>query len=192
MMSLMMERSFTLVEETRNAVWQQLFQRPDQPFGPHTSARYVNKQLKYLLSTLIKDLLERILVCMRKQLGTSKKDSWTPAFAILTVLSMVAEWWQLSVRLREFINRTENSTSPASDATKMILDVEDKLEYLTRIFHDKYTGHKNKLWNPLYDVRTCDKLDDHDKEIVRGMRGIIGNHSMFSHCTAHEYIRSSN
>ena len=186
-----MSHAFTLVEETRDEVWRQLSNPPDQRFGTRTSARYVNKQLKYLLSTLFKELLESILVRMQRMLGESKKSTWTPAFAILTVLALVVESLQLLVRLREYINRIESLTPPTLDATGTILDIEERFHYLTRVFHAKYTGHGNKLWNPLYDTKTRNGLDDHDKEFVLGIYDMIEDHRMFSYCTTQEYIESS-
>ena len=178
----MMSHSFTLVEATKDEIWQQLCNPPDRPFGTRTSARYINKQLKYLLSTLFKEQLEGILVRIQQMLGDSKKSTWTPAFAILSVLAIVVESLQLLVRCREYTNSLENLTTLGLDTTKTLNGLEEQLRYLTRIFHAKYTGQGNKLWNPLYNTRTRNDLEDHDKDFVQGIYNVIEDYRMISYC----------
>ncbi|KAL9101569.1 MAG: hypothetical protein Q9187_009226 [Circinaria calcarea] len=144
-----------------------------------TSARYLNKQLKYLLSTLIKDRLEKILSMIQQKMAVSKKGSWTPAFAMLSVLAMVGESLQLLIRCKEYDNQEEGSATPGSDDTQTLNNIEERLGYLTGIFHTKYTGDRNKFRNPLYDSKTRSGLDIHDIEFVGGIHDIIEDHRMF-------------
>ena len=179
MLTFMMSHAFTLVEETRHIIWEQLCHRPDQPYGMRTSARYLNKQLKYLLSPLINDRLERILSMIQQKMAVSKKSSWTPAFAMLSVLAMVGESLQLLIRCKEYDNQEEGSIIPGSDETQTLNDIEETSRYLTGIFHIKYTGDRNKFRNPLYDTKTRSGFDDHEKEFIGGIHDIIEDYRMF-------------
>ena len=90
-----MTHSITLLEGTQTQVTTKLHSQPTKPYGVHTCPRWLNKQLKFLLSTLHRDLLEEILESIHKTLhDVSTKNSkkvWTRLFIGLLVLSMFSE-----------------------------------------------------------------------------------------------------
>lgn len=51
-----MTRTLTLVESSKQEVYSQLQRRPAKAFGVHTSSRILNKELKYIIAPLYKDL----------------------------------------------------------------------------------------------------------------------------------------
>lgn len=88
-LTYIMTHSLTLVEDTKVDVYRRLKNPPSGEFGIHTCPRWLNKQIKFLLSTLHHDLLRDFLNKVQDALRlSSKKHLWAALFASLIVLAM--------------------------------------------------------------------------------------------------------
>ena len=175
--TFMMGHASTIAEDSRQYIWERLRQRPERPFGIHTSPMYINKQLKFLLSSLQQDLFGEILLRIQQKLRENTRESWTPAFAAMAVVSMVAEWVQVSVRCKEYYNKAKGFVSTSDDsATRAVQNIEDRYGFLRRLFHETYRRRSKFLGNPLCDSDVRESLaDDASKTFLNGIVEVMNN-----------------
>ncbi|KAL8675831.1 MAG: hypothetical protein Q9186_007565 [Xanthomendoza sp. 1 TL-2023] len=158
-LTFIMTHSLTLVEDTKDDVYEQLRNPPAERFGQHTCARWLNKQIKFLLSTLHRDLLKEVLNKVQETLRSSnKKPLWAPLFACMVILAMTTETLQVSVRCKEETDKGEgtiNQDDKTADEAIALMD--DKYDFLKKCFHQGYGTLRPKGLNPLRSPqdRTC-------------------------------------
>lgn len=183
-----MTHSLTLVENTRDDVHRRLKNPPPVAFGQHTSPRLLNRQIKFLLSTLHHDLLKGILQRIQEALRhSSKKPSWAALFASMVVLAMTTESQEVAVRCKESTDKKERVIEvDDSTAEKAIGLMDEQFEFLSKLFHQRYRTPFKKGFNPLLNVDNRNELDiesrllaDKSAEIVKTYRESLPVHRSF-------------
>ena len=130
-----------------------------EKFGRHTCARLLNKQIKFLLSTLYTDTMKDVLSRVQDTLRLSNKKSlWAPLFASMVILAMTTESLQVTVRCKEETDKQEkviNQDDRTADGA--IAQMDERFDMLRRFFHQKYGTLSPTGLNPLRSLadRTC-------------------------------------
>lgn len=179
-----MTHSITLVEGTQTKVARQLRNGPNEPYGIHTCPRWLNKELKFLLSSLHKALLHGTLEWTHKLLrnmSTKKcKASWAQLFISLLTLSMVLESLQVAVRCKEDTDKSEGVVDfDDLSADSALKNIDERLDGLTKMFRQKYTMHgkQEKGFNPISKDTDREDLDDlPSKTLAVQVKALIDKH----------------
>ncbi|KAL8909796.1 MAG: hypothetical protein Q9171_004886 [Xanthocarpia ochracea] len=180
-LTFIMTHSLTFVENTRDSVYRQLMNPPREKFGRHTCARLLNKQIKFLLSTLYKDIMKDVLSRVQDTLRLSKKKSlWAPLFASIVILAMTTETLQVTVRCKEETDKQENMINQddrTADAEIALMD--EKFGLLRTLFHQGYRTLLPRGLNPLRSRadRTC--LDDASQRLAAKANDIVEQYHTF-------------
>ena len=163
-----MTHSLTIVEDTKEFVYKQLRNKPKNPFGNHTCARLLNKQVKYLLSTLHEHVLSDVLNKVQDTLRHSKrKEFWAPLFASIVILAMTTESLEVTVRCKEETDKQEGTIDQDDrKADKEIARMDEGFDLLKRLFHQGYRTLLPKGFNPLRDLTSCLKLPDNASQTL--------------------------
>lgn len=183
-----MTHSLTLTEDTRADVYYRLRNRPDTLYEPLTCPRWLNKEFKFLMSTLHTDLLKNILELLHKNLRDGKQTRllWAIAFIALLTLSMVTESMQISVRCKEETDK-EMGTLPRHDSTAQseIDHMDERLDLLMRIFRKKYRitehmdGNGKAGFNPVKDLKDRSLLDEPAQMFARDIDRVTRDYLPF-------------
>ena len=97
-----MMHTLTLTENSKQDVIEKLLYCPSATYGTHTSARCLNKQLKFLFSALHKEFLNNALEEIHKILGASRRsEHWGLAVVGLLTLTMTIEAIEMTIRCKE-------------------------------------------------------------------------------------------
>ena len=162
-----MTHSMTLVEGTQPQVASQLRSRPAEPYGIHTCPRWLNKELKFLLSALQQDLLRDILWQIQKTFHDMSSRSsigfWPMLFTSLLVLTIIVEDVQVAVRCKEDTDISEGIIYPSrNSATSTLETIDERLDFLIRMFRQRYHmhGERKNEFNPIKFLSHRENLDD--------------------------------
>ena len=188
-----MAHCLTLTEDTRPYVYANLRNPPNIPYEPLTCPRWLNKELKFLMSTLHTGLMEKVLELLHKNLrdGGKKRLLWATNFIGLLTLSIVTESMQVCVRCKEETDKAmgvllENDTTAKSEIIRM----DERLYFVMRLFRKKYgiTEHKNGKgkteFNPVKDLEDRISLDQPAQLFARDVEHVIRSHRKSCICCA--------
>lgn len=170
-----MTHSLTLVEDTKAEVYQRLRNPPPVAFGRHTCPRWLNRQIKFLLSALHYELLRDILHLMQEALRLSNsKPMWAALFASMVVLATTTESQQVAVRCKETLDKQEG-TIAEWDRTAMeaIKEMDKQFMFLRNLFHQKYRTHQKKGFNPLLNFDNRNRLDTASQSLATKAADIV-------------------
>lgn len=170
-----MTRTLTLVESTKQQVYNQLQRPPAAAFGVHTSSRMLNKELKYIIAPLYKDLWTKLLDQVHKTLLVGHKDkfpTWATILGCLLTLAMTMESVQVNVRCKEATDKCDQVIpEDSNDATLDIERMEEKWEILVLLFHKAYPRFK-----PFQKEGDRERLDIPSQELAQRIQNIIEKH----------------
>ncbi len=159
----MMTRTLTLVENTKEQVFRQLRSRPREVFGAHISSRLLNKQLKFILAPLHRESWTNLLDSVHRTVlveSKAERGSWAPLLACLLTLAMTMESVQISIRCREATEKREGAIlEDNDDATLDLARMEEKWNLLLELFHKRYSK-----FNPFGKEYHRDELDIPSRE----------------------------
>lgn len=180
-----MTHQLTLVENTRDSVYEQLRNRPPEKYGPHTSPRWLSRQFKSLLSTLHLDVLNRVLSLVQDTLrGTYRKAFWAALFASMLVVAMTTETQEQTVRCKEQTDKGEGTIGHDDKrADEEISLMDEKFELLKNLFHQGYRTLSRKGFNPLQSFASRDSLDQASQSFAVKAKAIVEQH-----CGAHPKV----
>ncbi|KAL8854256.1 MAG: hypothetical protein Q9221_000970 [Calogaya cf. arnoldii] len=175
LLTFIMTHSLTIVENTKDYVYKKLQNKPENPFGHHTCARWVNKQIKFLLSALHTDVLKEVLNKVQDTLRLStKKDLWAPLFASMVILAMTTETLQVTVRCKEDTDKQEGTIEPDDrTADREIALMDERYDLLWRLFHQGYRTLLDKGFNPLQDLTVRADLDPASQSLAAKASEIV-------------------
>ncbi|KAL8992302.1 MAG: hypothetical protein Q9169_007207 [Polycauliona sp. 2 TL-2023] len=181
LLTFIMSHSLTIVEDTRDSVYRQLKNRPENPFGYHTSARWLNKQIKFLLSTLHQKVFEEMLSGLQDTLRHSKRiDFWAPLFASMVVLAITTELLEVTVRCKEQTDKQEDIIKPDDKtADRDITQMDERFDLLIRLFHQGYRTLLPKGFNPLQNPTGRNDLDHAGISLASKGREIVEQYHPF-------------
>ena len=173
-----MTHSMTLVESSQEDVFSSLLNRPAQVYGIHTSPRWLNKQLKFLLSSLHVTLMETILEKLTQMLrGSKKMSSWALSFNCILTLAMANESVQVTLRCKEATDKEEGVIDPHDEtAQRESRMIDEKFDFLQDLYHRGYKtqGAKGKpSFNPIHSVVDREKLDAPSGQLAKSVGDIV-------------------
>ena len=167
-----MTHCWTLVEDTKDEVYRRLIAKPATPFGIHTCPRWLNKQLKYLMASLHKEIMRTVLEKLHRTLRNSSKTSWAAAFATLLILSITTESMQVAVRCKEDTDVVEDLISQwAKRPTQFVVDMDSKLDEVVCLFHAKYGK-----FDPAERATYPQNLEKSSRDLALAINSIIEKH----------------
>ncbi|KAL8642700.1 MAG: hypothetical protein Q9228_000630 [Teloschistes exilis] len=174
-LTYIMTRSLTLVEHTKDEVYQRLRNPPPMAFGRHTCPRWLNRQIKFLLSPLHYELLQDILHGIQEALRLSNsKPMWAPLFASMVILAVTTESQQVAVRCKEALDKQEKTIVEGDGTAKEAIKVMDeRFTFLCNLFHQKYRTHLTKGFNPLFSVDNRNRLDTASRSLAAEAANIV-------------------
>lgn len=166
-----MTHTLTLVDE--NEVFRRLKNHPPKAYGIHTSSRWLNKELKFLFSTLHRTLWKNVLEKLQLTLQSSnKRPAWTRAFVALLLLAMVIESMQVQIRCKEESDKRDGMRAKGNDdASSEIGHTDEKWRLLRDLYHKKY-----KAFNPIYQDNDRQMLDPPMQELAQQVKALAEKH----------------
>ncbi|KAL9605098.1 MAG: hypothetical protein Q9219_000032 [cf. Caloplaca sp. 3 TL-2023] len=180
-LTFIMTHSMTLVENTKDDVYNRLRNPPPERYGHHTSPRWLNKQFKFLLCTLHRDILRDFLTQIQKTLRRSKKGPvWAALFASMVILSMTTGSFQVAVRGKEETDKAEGTIGEDDTTAEIAIEMMDeRLGLLRSVFHQKYGTLLNRELNPVRKPQDCATLDGPSQSLAARATEIIEKHHEF-------------
>ncbi|KAI4167570.1 MAG: hypothetical protein LQ343_007109 [Gyalolechia ehrenbergii] len=176
-----MTHSMTLVESTKDYVYDRLRNPPRERYGQQTSPRWVNKQFKFLLCALHQDLLRDVLSQIQETLRLSgKRATWAALFAGMTILAMTTESMQMAVRGKDETDKGEGTVrqndTTADEAIKLM---DERFDLLENIFHQAHRTPSSRGLNPVQKIQDRAILDGASQSLAAKASEIIENHHKF-------------
>ncbi|RDW64864.1 hypothetical protein BP6252_10515 [Coleophoma cylindrospora] len=141
---------------------------------PYISSRLLNRQIKYAMHKLHRELTREVLKGLEKSMRAKSRDSWGPSFCTILVLSLCIEDLQTAADtfvvcdlvkdgMQANLNRGDSFT--ACSALE-----EYPYQRCTRLFHDIYHSHrqaggrvKDGAFNPIKNLCEFDAHSGWDK-----------------------------
>ena len=173
-----MNRVFAIPEKAKQGIWEKLCSqnKVPKPYGTFSSPRLVNKQLKFLLSTMFQKLFTDILSKIQALLLQSKKEPWPEVFAAVLALSMVIESLQMMILCKECFN-PPTSTSSSTNSNTDIHKIDERFHFLLQLLQTKYKSRGASCWRPLNSKASYHGLAiAADREFVDNLVAIVEQH----------------
>lgn len=176
-----MTHSMTLVESTKDAVYDQLRNPPRDRYPTQTSPRWLNKQFKFLLCALHQAILREFLGQIQELLRrANKKDAWAALFASMTVLAMTTESLQVSVRGKDETDKGEGIVRKDDNTANEAIEVmEERFEFLKNLFHQAHRTLSPKGLNPIQNIQDRACLDPASQSLAAAASEIIERYHDF-------------
>ncbi|RDW68411.1 hypothetical protein BP5796_09068 [Coleophoma crateriformis] len=165
-----MSRLVTFSEDSAARLAEQLGDFP----VPYISSRLLNRQIKYAMHKLHRELTREVLKGLEKSMRAKSRDSWGPSFCTILILSLCIEDLQTAADtfvvcdlvkdgIQANLNRGDSFT--ACSALE-----EYPYQRCTRLFHDIYHSHrqaggrvKDGAFNPIKNRCEIDAHSGWDK-----------------------------
>ncbi|KAL8783394.1 MAG: hypothetical protein Q9213_004653 [Squamulea squamosa] len=159
-LTYIMTHTWSLAENTEGEVYRRLRNPPPGPVAHQTGARLLDTQIKFLLSTLHRDILEDVLNKMQDTVRTNCQISWAPLLVSMVIMAMTVELLEANVRCKEEVAKQEGMLG-AEDRTadEEITLMDEKFNLLKRSFHQRYKTLLPKAFNPLHKPQQHAGLD---------------------------------
>ena len=175
--SFIMSHALTLVENTRDDVWQCLFNPPIEPYGAKTSSRWLNKQVKFLMSTMHVTLMSQVLAKIQHMLHDSDKTLRAATFASILTIAMAAESIQVAIWCRDSSDRRINGIIDHDGdrirGTVALMD--ERMDFLCRLFHQKHKSLRMNRYNPTPRSGAPGQLDASAQEFVQRVNELVND-----------------
>lgn len=183
LLTFFMNHSLTLVEDTKDSVYLKLKNKPKNPYGHHTCARLLNKQIKFLLSDLHRQVMKEVLNRLQDTLRVSKrKDLWAPLFSAIVILAMTTGALQVTVRCKEETDKQEGTIEQDDrKANKEIAEMDERFDLLKNLFHQAFRTLLPGGLNPLRDLPDRDNLDPASQTLATKASEIVEHYRKSSY-----------
>ncbi len=159
---------------------------------PQTSSRLLNRQVKYIMHKLHRELTETVLRDLEKSLRSRTKDSWAPSFCAILLLCLCIESLQTAVHTMVVCELQRPDPDPQCSGAQsrdacLALD-EYPFQKCKKLFHEIYRTHKeggsgvrDGGFNPLIAVHkgSDTHLDPAADEMVRSVYRMISSNGEY-------------
>ena len=171
----------TLVESTKDDVYDRLKNPPPERYGHHTCPRLLNKQVKFLLCLLHQEVLEDVLGQIQEALRLSRKSgTWAALFSGMVILAMTVGSLQVAVRGKEETDKSEGTIQQDdTTADEAVKSMEGQFEFLKNLFHQGYRTLVPKGLNPLQNLQDRACLDGASQSLAAKASKIMEDHCEF-------------
>ncbi|KAL8764298.1 MAG: hypothetical protein Q9184_000003 [Pyrenodesmia sp. 2 TL-2023] len=173
-----MTHQLTLLENTKDSVYEQLNNPPPEKYSNHTSPRWLSRQIKFLLATLHRDVMKSVLGLVQDTLRRAdRKPLWAALFASMLVVAMMTETQQQTLRCKEKTDKQEGTIRPGDEtADEAIGLMDERFELLKNLFHQGYRTLSPKGFNPLQSSANRDSLDQASQLFAAKASAIVEQH----------------
>lgn len=158
------------------------------PRGRYISSRLLNRQIKYAVHMLHREILRDVLERLEKSMRTRTRDSWGRSFCTILLLSLCMEGLQTAADT--FVvcdiqkSNSEGTTSQYSRQQSLTVcqTLEDyPFQQSTHLFHDIYRSHRESHggaregFNPLRSLRAglATSLDEPTDAMIKQINRIL-------------------
>lgn len=149
---------------------------------PHLSSRLLNRQIKYAMHKLQRDIMKVVLDGLEKQMRSKCKDAWTPTFCTILLLCFCMEGVQTSAEtyvisdLQRFEGNARYNQEDSFSACQNL----DWYPYqqTTSLFHEIFRTHKAKDdFNPFRSISegTLTGLNEAEDELAKSVYSTISS-----------------
>jgi len=168
--------------EIYNAVWPSFIPQS------YLSSRLLNRQIKYAMHKLQREITLNVLEDLERSLRTRTKDSWGPSFCAILILCLCIEGLQGAADLMVVCDIRQNGneasyTRDQSWAACQELD-EHPFQQCNKLFHDIYKSRKgdgnaggrgDKEFNPLKMAAKEERMsiDSATEGMVKLIYGVV-------------------
>ncbi|KAH8650830.1 hypothetical protein BGZ60DRAFT_189841 [Tricladium varicosporioides] len=162
-----MKSFLTFSDESARNVYQAL-QEYGAPQDPYLSSRLLNRQIKYAMHLLSRDITHEVLVGLERAMRTKEKDSWGRSFCAFLVLCLSME--DLEIAADTFVvcdmqKEGANSVYSREQSLEACRNLDNNpFEHCKKLFHDIYRTHRKSQrvdreggFNPLQNLADGDK-----------------------------------
>jgi hypothetical protein len=158
---------------------------------PYLSSRLLNRQIKYVMHKLHREITLHVLEDLERSLRSRTKDSWGASFCTILILCLCIEGLQSAADVMVVCDMREKGEAVSYTRDQSYIACEALDEYPFRqckkLFHDIYKSHKDgstggrgeKAFNPLKMAAKEGRmgLDSMTEGMVRAVYGVV-----FSSC----------
>ena len=175
--SFIMGHALTFVENTRDDVWRCLLNPPIELYGAKTSSRWLNKQVKFLMSTVHVTLMSQVLAKIQNMLHGSDKTLRAATFASILTIAMAAESIQIAIWCRDSTDRRINGIiDQDGDRVRGIVALMDeRMDFLCRLFHQKHKSLRMNRYHPSPRSGAPGQLDASAQEFVQRVNRLVND-----------------
>jgi hypothetical protein len=156
---------------------------------PYLSSRLLNRQLKYVMHKLHRDITLEVLEGLERSLRSRTKDSWGASFCTILILCICIEALQSAADMMAVcdIQAKGEAAEYSRDQSYLACEALDEYPFrqCTKLFHDIYRSHKDgngggrkeKAFNPLKMAGRGAKmeLDSPTEKMVKAVRAVTCN-----------------
>lgn len=187
-----MKTLMTFSEESASKVYQTL-QEFGEPRKPYLSSRLLNRQVKYAMHRLSREVTVEVLEGLERSMRSRTKDSWGASFCAFLVLCLCMENLQIACdiyvvcdieKCQKDGSRSAYDRSQSYQASQKV--DENPFFQCKRLFHDIYRTHKESSrgareagFNPLRNLALHDMntgLDPAADAMVKSIYQMICQH----------------
>jgi hypothetical protein len=153
----------------------------------YLSSRLLNRQIKYVMHKLHREITLKVLEDLERSLRSRTKDSWGPSFCTILILCLCIEGLQTAADTIVVCEMAEKGDAACYNRNQSFNACEELDEYPFRqckkLFHDIYRSNKDgssggrgeKAFNPLKMAAEEGKmgLDLTTEGMVRSIYGVV-------------------
>jgi hypothetical protein len=197
-MQYFMTKSVVILRDSSDQVLETLARPMELDYSYNPNLRFVNIQIKRVMSSLIRDKYREVLEELEKELRPKELELWAPTFCCILMLCMCAEMVQTTTDLR-IVNALDdmtkstsgldkNGNSPSRDDSINVSQILDSkpIASATSIFHMIYKTNKLKggskrdeSFNPIrdgWDTARRAELGQDVHDFVDRIRAVVIKH----------------
>ncbi|KUJ15459.1 uncharacterized protein LY89DRAFT_783598 [Mollisia scopiformis] len=158
----------------------------DALLEPYLSSRLLNRQIKYVMHKLHRELTIEVLEGLERSLRARTKDSWGPSFCTILILCLCIEDLQIAADTMvvcDMLKKGNESQYTRDQSYQVCLALDEyPFSQCKRLFHDIYKSHKEANggareggFNPLRSVheKTSTGLDATTDAMVKSVYGVV-------------------
>lgn len=169
----------------------QQYMQPFEEAEPFLSSRLLNRQLKYVMHKLHREITRDVLEGLEKLMRQRTKDSWGPSLCTILIISLCIEKLQtaadtfITCDIRKSASEGVRSEFVRNQSIAACEEL-DRLPFhqCMSLFHDIYRSHKDSGaaresgLNPFRSLRLGEhvELEDNTMEVVRSIDSIFRTH----------------
>jgi hypothetical protein len=154
---------------------------------PYLSSRLLNRQIKYVMHKLHREITLHVLEDLERSLRSRTKDSWGPSFCTILILCLCIEHLQSAADIMVVCDMREKGAAASYTRDQSWTACEELEEYpfsqCKKLFHDIYRSHRDashggrgeKAFNPLRMAKDEGGmgLDKTTEAMVRAVSGVV-------------------
>jgi hypothetical protein len=163
-----------------------IVQNYGEPLEPYMSSRLLNRQIKYIMHKLHRDITTKVLEDLEKSMRSKTIDTWGTSFCTILLLCLCMEGLQTAAETLVAVDSQkvgEESKYSRSQSYDACIELDNyPFKQCTILFHMIYKTHKGGNggrsqpgFNPFKNGCSGTGLDSATKSMVQSMNNLIFN-----------------